>query len=215
MIHAYRETFLSKAMINMGDMFDCMIHGFGLDGSVLTNMFTASSICRRLENGEPKYLIGMSGIELAMDILEEMTGVTPVYELEDGIAAGRSPDHWCGWALCYYQWLRNIPYKEIFGFISYEEVSSLYRTLHQADLSKFADVLDDRRTSSHKETNLKKIRSAYGCSQRELAEMSGVSLRSIQMYEQRGKDINKAQVQFLAGISKALGCRIEDLLERS
>ncbi len=42
------------------------------------------------------------------------------------------------------------------------------------------------------ETNLKRLRIFYGCTQAELSERSGVSLRSIQMYEQRNKDINKA-----------------------
>ena len=44
-------------------------------------------------------------------------------------------------------------------------------------------------------------------------EMSGVSLRSIQMYEQRNKDINKAQAESLYCLAKALGCTMEDLLE--
>ena len=44
---------------------------------------------------------------------------------------------------------------------------------------------------------------------------SGVSLRSIQMYEQRQKNINKARVESLYKISKVLGCTIEDLIEVS
>ena len=61
---------------------------------------------------------------------------------------------------------------------------------------------------------LKRIRSSYGCTQAELAKRSGVSLRSLQMYEQRNKDINKASVETLYRISKVLGCTIEDLLEK-
>lgn len=67
-------------------------------------------------------------------------------------------------------------------------------------------------TASH-ETNLKRIRTAKGYSQKQLAELSGVSLRSIQMYEQRQKDINKAQSDSLFRLAKALGCTMEDLLE--
>ena len=55
---------------------------------------------------------------------------------------------------------------------------------------------------------------AYGCSQAELAKKSGVGLRSIQLYEQRKKDINKAGAESLYKISKVLGCAMEDLLER-
>ena len=64
------------------------------------------------------------------------------------------------------------------------------------------------------DTNLKRIRTSYGCTQAELAKRSGVSLRSIQMYEQRNKDINKASAETLYRISKVLGCAIEDLLEK-
>ena len=50
-------------------------------------------------------------------------------------------------------------------------------------------------------------------SQRELAYRSGVGLRSIQMYEQRQKDINKAQAQTLLRLSRVLYCSMEDLME--
>ena len=65
-----------------------------------------------------------------------------------------------------------------------------------------------------RDTNLKRIRTVYGCTQAELAKRSGVSLRSIQMYEQRNKDINKAGAETLYRISKVLGCAMEDLLEK-
>ena len=66
---------------------------------------------------------------------------------------------------------------------------------------------------SFHETKLKCIRTAKGYSQKQLAELSGVSLRSIQMYEQRRKDINKAQSDSLFHLAKVLGCTMEDLLE--
>ena len=67
--------------------------------------------------------------------------------------------------------------------------------------------------SFHK-TKLKCIRTAKGYSQKQLAELSGVSLRSIQMYEQRNKDINKAQSESLYRLAKVLGCTMESLLEK-
>ena len=67
-------------------------------------------------------------------------------------------------------------------------------------------------TTPH-ETKLKRIRTTKGYSQKQLSELSGVSLRSIQMYEQRNKDINKAQSESLYHLAKTLGCAMEDLLE--
>lgn len=64
------------------------------------------------------------------------------------------------------------------------------------------------------DTNLKCIRTTYGCTQAELAKRSGVSLRSIQMYKQHNKDINKASAETVLSLAKVLGCAMEDLLEK-
>lgn len=211
MTNAYHEMYLNKVRAAIADMFDFAIHDFGLDSKDFVQMFTGSDVCRRLENGEPKFLIGMCGEELALRVIEEATGIEPVAEVTERF--DRTPEYWCGWAACYYQWLRAIPYGEVFGIASFEEMLALYPTLHEADISKFVDVMDERRELMRCETNLKRIRTAYGCSQSELSRRSGVSLRSIQMYEQRQKDINKSQLATVISLARILGCRAEDLLE--
>ena len=50
-------------------------------------------------------------------------------------------------------------------------------------------------------------------SQRELSEESGVALRQIQLFEQKKRDINNAAACTLLQLSKALHCRMEDLME--
>jgi transcriptional regulator with XRE-family HTH domain len=52
-----------------------------------------------------------------------------------------------------------------------------------------------------------------GLSQLQLARASSVGLRSIQMYEQRQKNINKAAAMTLTNFARALSCAIDDLLE--
>ena len=126
---------------------------------------------------------------------------------------GRSPEFWAGWAAAYFQWQSGMSFKQLFQKMPFIELVSLYPSLHEADITKVADVLESRIESRSPETNLKRIRTAYGCSQSELARLSGVSLRSIQMYEQRRKDINKAQFDTLLRLSRVLGCRVEDLVE--
>ena len=49
--------------------------------------------------------------------------------------------------------------------------------------------------------------------QQQLSDASGVTLRMIQLYEQRQNDISKAQVNVVISLANALGCRVEDLLE--
>ena len=61
--------------------------------------------------------------------------------------------------------------------------------------------------------NLQRIRKASGMSQAQLSKASDVSLRSIQCYEQGVMDINRAEGLSLYKLSKALGCRMEQLLE--
>jgi transcriptional regulator with XRE-family HTH domain len=59
---------------------------------------------------------------------------------------------------------------------------------------------------------LAEIRNERGLSQRQLSEESGVSVRMIQHYEQRVKDINKASAETIYRLSKALNCKMEDLI---
>lgn len=92
------------------------------------------------------------------------------------------------------------------------EVLRLYPTLHEADVTKFFDVANTYFKKSEI-TNLKKTRQARGLSQSKLAGLAEVELCSIQMYEQRRNDINKAQVETLYKLARVLGCNIEDLLE--
>ena len=91
----------------------------------------------------------------------------------------------------------------------------MYYTLHEADISKFVDIVNERVNEHFSDTNLKRIRLAYGYTQSELAKESGVSLRSIQMYEQRNKDINKANAETVYRLAKVLGCTMEDLIENN
>jgi len=99
--------------------------------------------------------------------------------------------------------------------LTVERVISLYPTLHEADISKFVEIADKtiEKNSALNMNNLKRIRKASGMTQKKLAEKSGAALRMIQLYEQRKQDINKAQAATLAGIARALGCDIDDLLE--
>lgn len=126
----------------------------------------------------------------------------------------RSVEYWIGWAVAYYQWYSDRSFSGIIKAIPYDDLQKLYYMLHEADITKFADIAEERIKECFKDTNLKRIRMAYGCKQAELVKQSGVSLRSIRMYEQRRKDINKASVETLYSIAKVLGCTIEDLIEK-
>ena len=212
MIHAYQEIYLSKAQAVLGDAFDYAVNTCDIPGSDFVKLFLTSSVSKRMENGEPAYLSGKSGIEIVREIVAETKGQELQIEAQDRF--GRSREYWIGWAVAYYQWHSGRKYRDMFKVISFADLQKMYYTLHEADITKFVDIVDSKIKEYFPETNLKRIRTAYGFTQAELAERAGVSLRSIQMYEQRNKNINKASAVTLYRFAKALGCTMEDLIER-
>lgn len=212
MIHAYPEIYLSKAQSALGDAFDYAVNICGFPGNDFVKMLIVSSVGKRMENGEPACLAGKSGIELAQEIVAETMGQEHLADSQERM--GRSIEYWIGWAVAYYQWYSARKFGEIFRAISFEDLQGMYGTLHEADITKFSDIVDRRIREYFAETNLKRIRTAYGCTQAELARQSGVSLRSIQLYEQRKKDINKASAGTMYRLAKTLGCSMEDLIEK-
>lgn len=59
---------------------------------------------------------------------------------------------------------------------------------------------------------LKELRTKRGLSQSQLAERSGVNLRTLQQYEQGTRNINGASLSTLVDLSKVLECKVKDIL---
>ena len=212
MTHAYQETYLNKAQSILGEAFDYAVNTCGISGDNFVKLFLSSSTCKRMENGEPACIAGKSGIELVIDVVSQTMGNEISNEPEARF--GRSNEYWIGWAVAYYQWYSCRKYSEIFKVFSFDDLNQMYYTLHEADITKFVDVVDERIREHFSDTNLKRIRMIFGCTQAELAKKADVTLRSVQMYEQRNKNINKASVDTVYRLAKALGCTIEDLIEK-
>ena len=212
MTRAYQEIYLNKAQSVIGDAFDYAVNTCGILGTDFVKLFIASSVSKRMENGEPAYIAGKSGIEIVVEIVAETKGQELQIAPQEHF--GRSREYWIGWAAAYYQWYTGKRYSDIFTVISFEDLQKMYYTLHEADITKFVDIVDSRMKEYFSEINLRRIRTAYGLTQAELARRSGVSLRSIQMYEQRNKNINKASADTMYRLAKVLGCTMEDLIEK-
>ncbi|WP_036612912.1 helix-turn-helix domain-containing protein [Oribacterium sp. P6A1] len=60
--------------------------------------------------------------------------------------------------------------------------------------------------------NLKTLRELKGLSRKELADITGVSFRSIQDYEQGHKDLSSAKAETILKMAKSLDCTMEDLI---
>ena len=118
--------------------------------------------------------------------------------------------------LAYHQWHAGRHFEDIVkDGLTLSTVMSMY-ILHEADENKFVETANEilSRNKARRKTRLYEIRKARGFTQQQLSDASsGVTLRMIQLYEQRQNDISKAQVNVVISLANALGCRVEDLLE--
>ena len=211
MIHAYDEMYLERARSVMAHMLDYAVNHRGYDLSDFFQCFLRSNICRRFEKGEASIVAGKSGIEITYEIM----GLNSDGDQEDVyVTISRSPEYWLGWALAYYQWYRDVGFADIVRKIPIDNIRTMYYPYHEMDIRQFADKMDELCHLSRMETRLKTYRKLVGLSQMELAEKTGVPVRTIQQYEQRQKNINKASVEYIMRLSKALYCKPENLLEK-
>jgi len=211
-MNAYKETYLNNAADTFGSMMNYAVNDCGMDGDEFLQMFVSSGLAEQFARGNPKIIAGMSGVDLACKVIQSSTGEIPSVQPID-TRTYRTPEFWAGWALARYQWHTARSFPTILRSFPFSEITSKYYPLHEADISRFYSVADSVIAKANPQANLKRLREAAGYTQAKLAEESDVSLRSIQMYEQRNKDINKAQAITLAKIARVLGCDIEDLFE--
>lgn len=211
MIHAYDKIYLEKARTALGRMLDFAVYDLGYDISRFFDLFLASGLAEEFGRGDYTLLVGKSGVELACDVLEHTLETRPT--ANPHYTVGRSEEYWTGWALAYYQWETGLSFHEIIRRIPLTTIQALYSPYHEMDIRQFADRMNELYLAAKPETNLKLLRQRAGFSQKALAELSGVPLRTIQQYEQRQKNINKAQAEYLLMLSRALCCEIEELME--
>ena len=211
MIHAYTEFYLFDAKQNLAEMFDYAIRICEMDAELVSKLFVQSGYADKFERGNPAIVSGMSGIELARKVISY--AYPNLIFPDEFITGDRSDIFWTGWALAEYQWKTCKRFKDIFSRISIVEIISMYSVYHEMDIEHFIEDMNKKYNAIEQETRLKTIRENRGITQTELAKLSGVKLRSIQMYEQKKNDIDKAQVGTIYKLSRVLGCTIEDLLE--
>ena len=212
MIRAYDEVYLEKARVALGRMLDFAVHDLKYDIGDFFELFLRSGVANRFETGDFSIVVGKSGVEIAYEVLERLEighdRIRPNY------AAGRSREYWAGWALAYYQWATSLRMNEIVQYIPMKEIVALYSPYHEMDIRQFVDKMNDLYRVAKPDTNLKIWRQRSGLSQRTLAILSGIPVRTIQQYEQRQKNINKAQAEYLVALSKVLYCSVDNLLEK-
>ena len=210
-IHAYSNDYLTSAQRILGDMLDFAVNTSDMDIDKFFEMFLVSDVSRQFETGNPTYVAGKTGCELVKEIIRD-SGIL-MEDYPDEMYLDKSPEYWAGWALAYEQWYYGRTYSKIYRAVSMKEIRRMYEVYHEMDLVHFVERLDVLWNLCYPETNLKRIRNLSGLSQQQLADLSGVSVRQIQLFEQRQRDINQTRAIDILKLSRVLGCKNEDLLE--
>lgn len=140
MARAYKKTYLNGAMRNLAVMMDCGVRKYGFMIDDFYDRFLSCEVSHQFAKGNPRYLVGMSGAELADEVVLA-TGGTVLNENDGTYMVG--PEYWTGWVLAYYNWFsrRSFSFMNRKG-LSVNKIMGMYYPLHEADLSKFADIAD-------------------------------------------------------------------------
>ncbi len=209
MMKGYDNIYLNKVSRSVGNMLHDAVFEFGYDGSEFLKLFIQSGIAEQIENGNPKYIAGKSGLELFSDVVEITSGKkTDIQTIE---SYDRSDVYWVGWVLTHYQWYSQKSFRDILEVIPYEELLCLYDTMHEADIQKSYETFDSMFTKAP--SKLQTIRKQCNLTQEELSSLTNISLSTIRSYERKAKNINKAAIETLVTLSQVLKCNIEDLLD--
>ena len=206
MIHAYSQLYLDDACNLLGSYFDIAVneHHYSADDAFMK--FVISDEVTLFEWGYPDIISGLSGSELFDRVFEVE------YKTERTFVK-KTPEYWLGYCLAYYQWWTSAPFIFVFKYVSASEILSMYHPYHEMDIMHFIEKINELINERKQTTNLEIRRKDMKLTRKELSEKSGVSIRTIEQYEQGYKDINKANSLILFALSKVLLCQIEDLLE--
>ncbi len=212
-MRGYNELYLNDAMKNLGDMVEYAVLDLGFEPDEFFEYFISSGIAEKFGNGNPKYAVGMSGMELAEAVLRAVN--VPVVSVSASHTDSKGVEYWGGWIFAYYQWINGRRFEDIVNDgLTLSTIFSMY-ILHEADVSKFVETANEMIVGNkrNRKSKLARIRKARGFTQAELAEASGITLRMVQLYEQKQNNISKAQVDTVLALSRALGCDVQDILE--
>lgn len=205
---AYNEIYLSDAMNCLADMMEYGVNECGIEPDELFGMFIGLGYADAFGSGNLKYISGMSGTALAQKIISE--GKLQTHPEKDYIHVDA---YWCGWILAYYQHKTAIPFRDIIKYITFDYLHMAYPALHTASEEKSVETFNDIIRREEKISHIQSARINYGYSQSELAQAAGINKRTLQEYENKRRDINKASGSVLCRLARALSCNIEDIME--
>lgn len=212
MQYAYSELYVENAQRVLAQMMHYVIYDLGIDYDPFARLFVQSGVAEQFGCGNPRFVTGMSGPELAGEVMRRVAGQEP--RTEPGAYFDRSDAYWTGYTAAWYQWHANCSFRTLFAEVPCSSIAGMYLKYHEMDLEHSAQEISRlRRLSEYgRMVGLKHFREQAGMSQRELAKQSGVPVRTIQQYEQRQKDLSKAAYCTVSRLARTLHCRPDQCL---
>lgn len=143
MTPAYNRIYLQVAQKGLARMLDFACHGLGYTATDFWRLFLTSGVAVRFGEGESHLLAGMSGFELAYEVLDcaKIDYVRPENPISP---AAKSPEYWAGWALARYQWESGRTFEEIDKAVPISSVILMYSPYHEMDISQFVEEMERR-----------------------------------------------------------------------
>ena len=136
-IRAYAEDYVTGAQRVLGDAVDFAVMSLGLEPDVFGKAFAVSDASRQFGSGNPRYVAGMNGCELARKVLEETH--TPFQDTADVMFVDKGPEYWAGWALAFYQWYSGYDFMDILAAVPLALIIAMYPTYHETHIMQFVD----------------------------------------------------------------------------
>jgi DNA-binding transcriptional regulator YiaG len=203
----YKNNSEETARKNLALFLDYGVNVLNVSLDGLWSRFLMDDRSIQFGNGDYSVTSGISGIELAYLI----TGFT--YDHNYIYQQDETAEYWLGSYLAYAQQKLKVSFQMINKYVPISELLSLYYPFHLMSEDKFVEFLKTAIKVRKGKTNLEIYRREAKLSRSELSEKSGVPLRMIEHYEQRVKNINKANAEYLLSLAKALFVSPESLLE--
>ena len=211
--HPYSAEELPHTIRTLGKAFEfaekCLPDG----AAGFYRRFVDSAAAASCSGPDAHPALGASAIVLVLDV-NEGASIDTLLMNEKRLSkqdVGRL--RWEAELACRYQWETGLPFPAVYRTLTEERLRALHADhaeLPPAEVVQKISVLETHESTA---TNLARIRRERGLSQAGLAKASGVTLRSIQQYEQRKKDISHAQARSVLALAQALSCTMEELLE--
>ena len=123
-IRAYDELYLNDAQNVLGHAVDFAVMSLEISPDVFGKALAVSASATPFAEGNPRYVAGMNGCELARAVLDDVG--FRYRDREDAMYLDKSPEYWAGWALAYYQWFTALPFMDILQAVSLDDIIRMY-----------------------------------------------------------------------------------------